>query len=65
MILKEHFLWEEKTEKNIITTTIPTHNFIGAGFPSEKIFFFHWFFFFAGFLWAGNTYSFPVLNVYF
>ena len=39
MILKEHFLWEEKTEKNIITTTIHTHNFIVAVFPSEKIFF--------------------------
>lgn len=44
MILKEHFLWEEKTEKNIMTTTIRTHNFTVAGFPSEKIFFLCWLF---------------------
>lgn len=43
MILKEHFLWEEKTEKNIMTTTIRTHNFTVAGFPVKR-FFFYWFF---------------------
>lgn len=57
MILKEHFLWEEKTEKNIITTTIHTHNFIVAVFPSEKIFFSHWVFFLC-WLFMGRKYLF-------
>lgn len=43
MILQEHFLWGEKAKKDDITTIILTHILIITSFPSQKIFFLHFF----------------------
>lgn len=63
MILQEHFLWEEKAEKNIITTTIPPHILTVTSFPRVKRCFSHYFF--LCWLFMDRKYSLPVLNMYF